>query len=375
MFMGLAIIMALSCFLFVSESFIWVDELQQGIAWMFLLVGVTIHLGEKKANSLILILQFVGLSVITFFTHFVVIMPFCFLWGYFIIEKKNWPFSRNVSILLSLIAAGVIIAKFKLTAGQNGAEAPQLQVLQHFSIKDILKTYRNPVVQVFLGRCLANYWAGVVIFVMGMAALIRKKENMQALWTGVCVIAYIVIIGLASYGNFDRGTPLFHIESEWSSIGIIMATPFVFAFLPQLKTKTAGCLLTAIFIVRLIYIICFLPPFHQRNEVKEDILGQMRHKGITRLALISDEHLRKVTIADWALPYESILMSELDGDKQQLTFLFVNVTDTQTIEQLKHPKGFYDVWGVLPWSIMNKEYYNLDSVRPYQVMTYEEFMK
>jgi len=149
----------------------------------------------------------------------------------------------------------------------------------------------------------------------------------------------------------------------------------VFNFLPRLKPPKATVLLSGIFIVRLVYIMSFLPSFTLRNDMEERLLTQMRKKGITKLAIYNDQRLRDTAILDWALPYESMIMSSMDHDPSQLNFLFVNPDDKETISKLNGLRDFYNVWNIMPIAHLNKAYYNLDSVKPYQVMTYEEFMK
>ena len=47
---GFAILMSLYYFLFVSASFICANDVSLGIAWMFLLFGLTIYMGAKRPS-------------------------------------------------------------------------------------------------------------------------------------------------------------------------------------------------------------------------------------------------------------------------------------------------------------------------------------
>ncbi len=367
----LAILMALYYFLFFSESFIWVSEVPQGIAWMFLMYGVVIYLGGRKSNIALLAVSFLVLGALALFTHFVIAVPFIYLWVFFIIDKGSWPFSRNASLLLTVLIGCIIAVKFLLSTGGNATESALLHGVTHFSIKDVIESFTKPEVTAFLWRCLINYWAGTIVFILGMIALISSKQYMQAVWTVLSVAGYMIIIGL-TYGDLDGTTQLFHIESEWSCIGIIAATPFVFAFLPGIRSSIATCLVAGIFVVRMVYIISFLPPFTARINMTEQILTQMRKKGITKLALYNDVQLITASKLYWGLPFESVMRSSMDGDKPQLTFMFVNPGDKRVLDCLKDPKGFFDAYANFPCSQL---YFNVDSTKPYQVMTYAELLK
>ena len=228
----LAILMALYYFLFISESFIWISDVPQGVAFMFLLFGVMLYLQNKKANIFLFYIAFILLAILTLFTHFAMIIPLAFLWVYFIIEKKYLPFSGKETFILSGLIICIIVFKFLLSGGQHGREGSQLYWVRHLSIKDIINTFRTSVVKIFFRRCFTNYWLGILVFIVGMATLIKNKEKKLAVWTLVSVLGYIMIMGLTfTDNNYD--TRLFHIESEWSGIGIIVATPFVFAFYPN----------------------------------------------------------------------------------------------------------------------------------------------
>ncbi len=369
---SLVILMALYYFLFVSESYIWVSETFQGTAWMFLFFAVTLHQGHKRVNIFLLLVPFVLLGFLAIFSHFVVLIPMTFLWVYLIIEKKNWPFSKNVSLLLSSIL--IVMLGLKLVATNSSYDNQHLHGIMHFSIKDILLTFQKPVVKIFLYRCMVNYWLGTLVFIIGIITLVKSNEKILAIWTFISVLGYIIIMGL-TYESLDETTLLFHIESEWSFLAIIVAAPFVFISLPKLKSQTIAWLLIGIFVIRSAYIISSLQSFTIRNNQTEQILAQMRKKGITKLALYNDQHLMEIAKLGWGLPFESILRSSIDGDKPQLTFLFVNPDDKKTMEELNNTKGFYHAWMMLSYKDLNKEYFNIDTTKPYQIMTYAEFLK
>ncbi len=178
-----------------------------------------------------------------------------------------------------------------------------------------------------------------------------------------------------TYGSEDANVLLFHIESEWASIGIIFATAFVFSFLPGQKPIVGTWLLSAILIGRLAYILIASQPFSQRIRLNEQLVEQMRIKRVTKLCLMEESRLTSVNMLYWALPYESLMMSAIKGDKPQLTLFFVNPDNIQTLESLKNSKGFFNVYGIAPADWLNSYYFNIDTTRNYQLMTYEELFK
>ena len=373
----LAMLLALYFFLFISVSYFWPnDEIHQAVTWMFLLLGLTLYLGSKRIHIAVILIPFTFLAFLTIYTHFIVIIPLSFLWAYLWIEKKHWPFTRNISILLSGILLSVFVAKFALTSSQS-YDGPHLHHVTHFSLQDVIDTFTTPCVRMFFYRCLTNYWLGIVVFIGGLASLYENKEKKLFVFVILSVLGYIVIVGLNYMGAADsyNNIYLFHIETEWACISIIAAAPFVFSWLPTMKINYAATFLLLIFIVRIGYIYSSAEDFTWRTSFKKKVMAQMRKKNMTKLALYTDGYYTPKCILDWAISYETILQSEMDGDKPQLTFIFVNPDDKNTLAQLKTPGGFFNAWGIMPSRDLNPRYFSIDTTHPYQVMTYDELMK
>ena len=371
---GLAILMGLYYFLIVSDSHFWISEIPQGIGWMFLFFGVIIYLGHKKTSLLLIIVPFIILSFLTIFTHFVIIIPTVFLWVYFITDKNNWPFSRKNTIILSILLAGVIYAKFFIATAFPSGDAPHLKGVLHVSVRDIYYAFKTPVVRMFCHRTMTNYWTSVLVLVLGIIGLLKADKKLLAAWVLACGVGYFAIMGL-TYGDQDEHVQLFHIESEWTCIGIIIATPFVFSFLPKLKLSYAASLLGFIFIVRLVYIGFALPAFSWRIHFQEQVLAQMQKKGIKKLALYRDWNIKPKYMIDWGSGYESLMTSAMNGSRPNLTFSFVDHEINPPVkEAITDTRAIY-LWERLPYGSLNQKYFMMDTTQIYQVMTYEELMK
>ena len=109
-----------------------------------------------------------------------------------------------------------------------------------------------------------------------MASLVLKKQWKLTAWVIASIIGYLAIMGLTYTGADDGAIQLFHIESEWQSLGIIISTPFVFAFLPGQKAAIASWFIIVFFMVRLYYIGSAIPLFRWRIHFQEQVLEQMK---------------------------------------------------------------------------------------------------
>ena len=372
----LAILMTLFYFLFVSQSFIWINEIYQGVAWMFLFFGFTIYLGQKKVPLILVLPPFTLLAFFALYTHVTVFVPTVFLWVFLIIDKKNWPFTGRATILLSGILIGIFASKFLIAV--NGSlskyDANSMKGITHVSLKDILLSLNTPVVKMFVYRCVFNYWIGIIVFVVGIFNMARNKQTVRTCWVLLSALGYMVLMGV-SYGMYDKYYHLFHIECEWVCFGIIAASPWVFSISSGQKSTVIPWVLAGIFMIRLGYITASIPMFTARTEMKDNILAQMRKKGITKLALYDDERLTAKAIDGGFLPFESLLLSQVEGDKPQLTFFFVNKDNKQLINTARQRDLMFTVWGTLSGTALNKEYFQVDTTCGYQEMSYEELLK
>lgn len=366
---GLAILMALYYFLFVSDSYFWTNnEIQQAIAWMFLMFGTTIYMANRKANIIVSLLVFSVLAFFTVFTHFVVILPLGFLWIYFLLSKELWPVSLKLSVIYTIILAVIVVVKYLVTLDQS-YDAVHLHNATHFSLRDIFQSFTVTEVHRFFGRCITNYWIAGVVFVFSFLALTRQRKTYVALWTFLSIAGYIIAMGL-TYNDPNSNITLFHIESEWASIGIIIAAPFVFTFLPRLQPRRAMLLLSGILLIRFGYICSAIPAFSWRTTYKNQVMDAMRKKGIHKLAINLNSEYAEKTILYWGLPYESLLMSAMQGDQPQLTF-FYSTPDYKTAPADCMDNGFFPI----PSHLLQHNYFLIDTMQSYQTMTHEELFK
>ncbi len=368
-----AILIAFYCFLIVSDSFYMLADTHVGIGWMFLFFATTIRLGYKQVNLIVLSIPFILLAFLTVTTHFIVIIPTIFLWVYLILDKDMWPFSAKKTIVLSGLLVIALLSKFLLTADKS-YDNHLLHGVTHLSIQDIIDSFSCPTVKIFYYRCIVNYWVVIILFVAGNIYLALARKKLLLAWSVMSVAGYISLMGI-TYAGFKDDFTLCHIELEWQCLGLIAATPFVFSFLPKIKPAASALVLSAIFIVRFVYIGHSISALEYRYQYSERIMAQMRKKGITKLALYEDAHIRQLYQIDWAVGHESLIASAMSEDKQQLSFFFITWDRKDIVETLKAPRVFWNGFNIKPpWEI-NHEYFNPDTTHGYQVMMADDLFR
>ncbi|MCW3120709.1 MAG: hypothetical protein JWQ38_201 [Flavipsychrobacter sp.] len=371
---GLTILMALCYTLFVTASFFWpVNEINQAIGWMFLFFGSIIHLGGKRNNSFLLFTSFLALAFLTLSTHFVIIIPVTFLWVYFWLEQTNWPFSNKKTAILSLLLIAIAASKF-LFVSSNSYDDQSMHNLTHCSLRDVIHSFRTPVVYMFLKRCILLYWPAIIILILGLTGLVKRKQKSLFTWTLVSLVGYFIVMGL-TYATKDEGLLLFHIESEWECIAIIVATPFVFSYLPSINSRSAIWILATLFTIRIAYIANASRAMTAREEYKNNVMAKMKKLGISKLALLENVEIRSKYILTWGVPYETILVSAMNNKMLQPTFCFIYDLKDK-IDEASTCDGFYTQFWMIPLKDLNHEYFNIDTVqRNYVIMKEADLLK
>jgi len=367
---GLAILMAFYFTLFVSDAYFWTNnEVHQGISWMFLCFGSTMYMAQKQKKTLLFV-PFILFSFLAIFSHFLVIIPFSFLWFFFWIGKNNWPFSKQTSVILTLVWIIVFIVKYYL--GFNSwYDGGRLHNATHFNLHDIILSITSDHAKKFISLIFTAYWLVILLFAAGIVALLKDKKYILASLTAAYCLGYFIALSL-TFGGFGKEL-LFYMESEWMGLGIIAATPFVYSFLPRLKLSSALPLLSAIFLIRLVYIACAAPAFINRIKFIEAAEQKMTEKGYTKIIIKRDSRTAQTLIMDWGAPVESLFFSAIKNDKPQLTFAVVPQEELSKVP--RDNKTFLSCFSPLNDSELNKEYFHFDTTRPYKILSYDELMK
>ena len=371
---GMAILMALYYTLFVSDAYFWTNnEVHQGTAWMFLFLAVAFYNAGKHRPLFLQLLAFILLAVLAVFTHPLVMISVLFLWGYLYINKEQWPFGRLETVGFSLLL--LVIAGLKFYVSQSpGYDSGKMEQAIHMNLDSIWQALKSPMTKKFFHDCIYNYWLVILITIAGIGTLSLQRKWLLLCWTLLAALSFYILMGLTyGYSLYDRHTQ-FYMESEWMSLSIILAAPFVFNLLPSLKQQSATWLLFFIFIVRFIYIGKSAPLFTERISFVEQGLQQMRKKGLTKVVLVKENsEIEDKLLMDWGLPDESLMTSVIDGDRPALTYTQLPA-DQLTKGVPKDAQTMIACFQLVKEKL-NTSYFPIDTSRPYVIMSYETFYK
>lgn len=381
----LAILMGLFYFLLVSASGICANDVAFAVALMFLFWGIVLKMGNSGTNKRALYSIYFFAAFLTISTHFIIIIPLTFLWIYLIIERKYWPFTTVTTVLLSILLLIIIAYKYISVAyGPQSYDSVHLVGIKKLTFGDIFSSLSTQTVQIFIIRCWQNYWLGGVLFVAGIISLLSEKKYLLTVITLLYTLGYLIIMGIIYGGRtydfapteINRTYQLWHIEVEWAALALITAAPFTFSLLPKIRnTHISSVLIAAVILIRLPYMYKYIQDFTWRINFHEHVLNKMKEKNIYKLAIHTDQERYKKFVLEWAVPFETVLISSLNNDSPRRTYFFIDPEDHKTINLVKDAKGFYDTYIVIPYLAINSEYFPIDTSQGYKISPYEEFMK
>lgn len=365
----LVILMSFYYLLMTSDSFFWTNnEVYQGIAWMFLFYAIILRAG--KTNKLfIAILSTIVLGGLAMVSHPLVAIPFIYLWGFYIINGKEWPFNIRISLLLSVLVVLLAIGRAFISAKYAGYDS---EIIHNVAVPDADKIKTIMHGQFFrelLRNTKHNYWILPLLFIAGVISMLRNKKFLLTIWTLIFCFGYFAIVCLTFEGYLA-----FYTESELMP-GIILATAaFVFFTVPGIKKELALALLVLIFINRLYIIHRSSYIFKERHHFINSILYKMKQKNISKLALIkpfrnADPRLK----LDWGLPAETIIASALAEQQPQRQFLIRTADQLWDFLPRNDNKVLMSCYDNLGYDKLNPLYFRPDTAA-YTVMPVDSFI-
>lgn len=369
---GLAILFGLYLTLFVGPTYYWPNnEVHQGIGWLLLAFGANQYYAEKNISFLPGLLLFTFSVWLAIWTHPLVMLAAVYLWVFLWLAGIQKVYTNKQMILYTLLL--LVISGLKFYQGMNhGYDSSKIEVVTHFEAGRIAKIFSSPQLLFFARGCVTHYWLFVLVFVAGLAALLKERRYLLFAWTLVYAIGYLVLVCITFW---DVSSNRFYIESEYMPLSLICAAPFVYFVLPLLRADKRPLLLLLLFCVRIVYIYSASLPFTARVDMLYAITEKMKQKNVTKVvipeqATAADE----IFIMKWALPVESIFMSRLRGEVPQRTFVFMNDWDMKMYHTNAKDtmSGCYEKRSV---SNINSRYLVFDTGSVYVTMTFDELMQ
>lgn len=363
---ALGILMAFYFTLLVSDVYFWPNnEVHQGIGWMMLFLGMLFRFSDRGVAPIWTHSLMLGCLFMAVFSHFIVIVPFTFLWLYWMLYSPQYWDTRAKKIQLACYAfamAAIFLIKLKMGSG-SGYDSAKLGPVLNVKPKEIIESFYSGSACSMYKLILLNYWIIIPIIIVGVMALRLTAQRWRFWLTVAYGLGFFSLVCLTYRDAYDRHL-LFYMESEWMAWAIILATPAVLHVLPGFRPKVAVLAMLLIFAIRVAYIGNSFRLFDARYRTVDAIVTSLHEQHITKAVLVGTPGERDpVFIMDWASPYESLLLSGLKGYNPQVTYRMVD--SSYRLPDNSAPL-FISPFAEDPVQRLNARYFRVDSTQAYQ---------
>jgi hypothetical protein len=367
---SLAILFGLYTVLFVSDTFYYPPS--EGIALLVMALGMVLFMAAEKQSFLIVLPVFICLFYLAIWTHPLVMLAAIYLWFFLWLRGADWPFKPWQAIIFTVVLLCLAYRKYYVGV-HHGYDSTRLENVAGISLQKITGIFNTRQFHFFMRSCLTNYWPATILFIAGIVALARQRKYLLLIYFFGFVTAYVVLLSITYPGTTAQYR--FYLEFEYMPLAIICVAPFVYYVLPRLNSRQVVMILAIIFSVRLVYIQRSAHFFTDRVTLINSINEKMKQKSLTKI-IIPDPGGKtdSIFLMTWATPVESFMLSKLNGEEPQRTFIFADA------EQVKsYPNRYKDTligcWHYWPSAKLNTQYFRMDTTVPYTLITYPELMK
>ncbi len=348
-----------------TSAYYWTNnEVHQAVAWLMIFLGSTMHHETIKSNKLFTYASFTLLAVLAIFTHPLILFSASFLWGFLYLEQKEvWVRNKHFWFYTLIL---IIILSIKLYSSQRGwYDGEKISNIQSANWSKITSAIRSYTAKEFVHHLIYQYWQMTLIVLTSYFILIASKKVVLALWTTLYLMLFFISICL----TYPDKTIHFYIESEWMSISIIACFAFARIVLPALHHKISFALLLGIFSIRLYAIAIAASPFEKHLQELKSVVSQHQNNQETKIvytnrnALLDDR-----LMMSWALPIETLLLSNLTDKKPSVTAILMSQEEYQHRKIKEIAKDvMIEPFGILKLEKINKKYFRIDTLTRYKV--------
>ena len=273
-----------------------------------------------------------GIIALTNFFHPLLILLCGFLLSYLILEHKQLK-NLKYYFILGFVVLSQFIKKLWFTGpyDTNRIEKFSANIQEYlFSFWEI------PSFKEFFQIAWHHYYFFYILLAISTALLIRSKSFLKLLLLFTGIFLHLLIITL----NEPSLSVGYYSESNFLVFGIYTSIPMLFELWKLKKENLLLFFLVIIFSMSVIRIYNYHKKYSPRMAYIESLVHHMDHP---KSYLSWDETEQKLLTMEWAMPFESALISGLHS-KQINKTLFIYKDSIKQSEVLSDPNIFLNIF-------------------------------
>lgn len=315
-----------------TETFYWCSsDLLSAIGFSLLGVGAWVYFSKSWLRYGL----FIAMSITALFLHSLVLFPMLFLLAFqWIIKEVKRRDLMGMAAVFCLLWLG---KHHFLSNWYDIAKSEEFWANWNLYKTNLLDI---PAHKILFKELFLKYVIWIILLISALFCWIKRRQALIAIMSIIFVLGYILIIHI---GNAS-GTFSFYREASYVPITLALTMNVIYFIGIKRKNLLFGVLV----MISLVQIILFLFPFKDRMGVLRSELNQSDcAKTIVKDQVFLDKGLEMT----WAIPFETLLISSLDGECKTI----YNPTHTLGDSLLTNPNIFLGPF----------KNYRLDDINPY----------
>lgn len=293
----------LLCYLtvLVSYSFFWAQsEYPQGMVFLILFLTVLLHPFTHQVRHYLLLLL---LLVVTVFCHPLIILSLFFATGYFYLNKE---ISFNKALLLLSAAVADLICKtiFFKTASYESSKMEGAANILH-----LFPHYFTPSSSFFVRQLTGDYAGYFLLLLLVMGYYVKNRLYVKMGWVAAATASYLLLVNI-SFPELEKST---YLQNLHSALVFFVALPLAFELIPKIKPGVWVPALSLLFVFRLAMIYHSHSFYTQRILLLQNLLDKSKAQATNRFWIADDALPSDIYGDEWALAYETLLLSSVSS--------------------------------------------------------------
>lgn len=328
------------------HTFFWIQsELIQGCMYSILAIAVVIK--QPKPNWWLLLLWQL-LTILVIYSHPLSVTLFLFLWAWFAYEKRrdiDWRY-------YSLFGTMMLILLYKYAIAELGAyDANAVGMFAGFRGR-LTNLFSLPSTVFFFKRLLSTYYLLPIVLTINLVFLFKHKSwwNIALMLSGT--FAWLVLILTTYHYSSDQ----MYLESYYLPLGIFIGLPLV--------DKVIGVGQTWIWVTFIAVVSCFrIGQIIEINDRYSERLSWMKEQVTLaeknphrRSYLLKSDAPAYHSNLDWAVPYETMLISSLKAPSNTRS-IYIIPSEEQVEAVINLEGGIPSPIGFHPFNSLNDQYF------------------
>lgn len=335
-----------------AYDFYWcASEQITGIAVMLLLIATIKPNGNKKSFWKIGL----GIIILVNIFHPLIILPTIFFIQYLAIEHNK----KEYLIWLVFIGIAILIKSIFFTSAYD---SERISNFIHNIFTILPSFWKIESLRKFFSMSASYYPFFYFFLISSIGLLIKSGSYLKlALWLFWMLLHLLIISINEPVINFE-----YYAESNFLIFGVYAAFPFLMEATKLKHNNFVFILLFLCFSTSLFRIYRFHVPFTNRVEYLQNLVNGASH---SKSYLDWDETDQTTLVTEWAVPFETALLSSYSQDQIHKT-IYIPREPRRFIENLSNSDEFISVFRVINLEELNNRWINLP-FEPYQPLTTE----